>query len=99
MGLARAPSTRPNQADQMDKQKPTLLGTVVVVALNIVAFFFMMATMFAIIPFAISALWSSYSTELMFLGVPLGAWSIWAVVRWMNRRDDPRCARRPPDAP
>jgi len=28
-----------------------------------------------------------------------GCWFIWRVVRWFNRRDDPRQQKLPPDAP
>jgi hypothetical protein len=29
----------------------------------------------------------------------LGAWAVWRTVRWLNRRDDPRLVKPPPDAP
>ena len=29
----------------------------------------------------------------------VGAWSIYAIVQFVNRRDDPREQKRPPDAP
>jgi hypothetical protein len=33
------------------------------------------------------------------VSIPGGAVCIWLAVRWFNRRDDPRHAKRPPDEP
>jgi hypothetical protein len=33
-----------------------------------------------------------------FVGVGLAGCAIFSVVRWLNRRHDPRAAKRPPDA-
>ena len=35
---------------------------------------------------------------LALLGVPFGGAAVFSVVRWLNRRDDPRHAKLPPDS-
>jgi len=44
---------------------------------------------------------ASFNERLAFalLGAPIGATAIFVFVRWMNRRNDPRHAKLPPDDP
>lgn len=36
---------------------------------------------------------------LALLGVPFGCAAVFSIIRWTNRRHDPRYSKRPPDPP
>jgi membrane protein implicated in regulation of membrane protease activity len=72
----------------MNQPKQTLSGTVLAATLHV----FVVPMLF----------WSIAIGLLIAPGVfaaPFGIVFVWLVVRWSNRRDDPRHAKRPPDAP
>ncbi|HEY2249795.1 MAG TPA: hypothetical protein VGH74_01995 [Planctomycetaceae bacterium] len=71
----------------MDDRKPSASQTLIAVTLNIAAYF--------VIGSAIAI--ALYIPEV--LAVPAGILFIWLTVRWSNRRDDPRQAKRPSDPP
>jgi hypothetical protein len=48
---------------------------------------------------AIVAAATNNPTIFLFLGPLAGPWLIWHLVSRINRRDDPRHAKRPPDPP
>jgi Flp pilus assembly protein TadB len=85
----RSPFPSPSGYDRgMDDNRPTLSSAILAVTVHV----FVMPVLF----------WSGIIIWVVapsFFAVPAGIVFIWLVVRWSNHRDDPRFAKRPPDAP
>lgn len=45
------------------------------------------------------SIYSGLASTMIVMSLVIGAGFVWLVVRTLNRRDDPRYAKRPPDAP
>lgn len=57
------------------------------------------AFLMGLIPMILYGLCVIPPAGLAALAVVIGPLYIWRTVRWLNRRDDPRYQKRPPDAP
>ena len=78
----------------MDKQPQSLVSMIFVYGICVVFFVSIWA-----VPFVVSYDQKARFLAISSVGSIAGPIGIFFFVRWLNRRDDPRHSKRPPDAP